>query len=692
MSTTKVNLSERFFDLRKLQKAVSAETWQAFDDSIKNGSALSKKTADEVANAVRTWALSLGVKRFAHTFYPFGRGPAFKYNTFVDLDYSAKDWTAPLELKDEQFFAAHLVQSETDGSSFPSGGLRETHAAAAYLSWDRTSPFWVRDNTLFIPSAMVTYEGLAADIKTASLRAERAVKDECKKLMSALGQPVDGIVCNVGLEQEFFLVPVEHFNARTDLQATGRTLLGVKPLRSQQFNDQYFAEPNPKAKLVLQQFQDECHKLGISFTVGHNEVAPSQHEFSPVFTTSNVAVDQNLLAMKVLEEIAGKHGLVALFHEKPFAGLNGNGKHTNWSMGTTGGDNFMAPPKDTSDPKEKTRFLAIVASLLRTVKQHGDLMRLGVATPSNDERMGAQEAPPAIISLYMGHGVTEFLEQVAAGSTKLSDWKPAATHSLSLGTSAAGDVIAQPEDRNRTAPFPWCGNRFEFRAAGGSQNVGWVLTCLHAALADSYRALSERIEKEGIESAIANTIKENVGAAFAGDNYSQEWQDEAVKRGLPVLKTCADAADILSLEKNVQVFSSLAIMTPKEVEARQAMIYENYANTLKLEANTLAQMINTGLIPACGEELRKLPTALLGRREIVYKELAAAVEKLEALIAAIPKDDVKEEAHYAKEKLRPALRETRQAAEAVEKLLSQKLYPFPTYHDILYSHHQTAVL
>jgi glutamine synthetase len=683
-------LSSNYFDNRSLKASLAPATWSEFDNATKTGVALSKPATEEIASVVRKWALSKGCKRFAHVFYPFGRGPAFKYNTFVDLDYGAADWTAPLELKDEQFFASHLIQSETDGSSFPSGGLRETHTAAAYLSWDRTSPFWVRDNTIFIPSAMVTYEGLATDIKTPSLRAERAVKEQCKRLLEALGQPVEGIVCNVGLEQEFFLIPLEHYKAREDLQATGRTLFGAKPVRAQQFSDQYFAEPNPIAKRVLQEFQDECHKLGISFTVGHNEVAPSQHEFSPVFTTSNVAVDQNLLAMKVLDEIAGKHGLVALFHEKPFAGLNGNGKHTNWSMGSTAGDNFMAPPKE-GDAKQKIRFLAVVAALSRTVKLHGDLMRLGVATPSNDERMGAQEAPPAIISLYLGHGVTQFLEQVARGEAKITDWKNSATHPLNLGTAAAGDVIAQPEDRNRTAPFPWCGNRFEFRAAGGSQNVGWVLTCLHAALADSYRALTERIEKEGIETAITNTITENVGAIFAGDNYSQEWQDEAVKRGLPILKTCADAADVLSLEKNIQVFSSLAVMTPREVEARQNMIYEHYTATVKLEANALIQMLNTGLIPACGEELRKLPTALLGRREVVYTELAQAVIKLEEAVAGLPKDDLKAEAHYSKDKIRPQLRETRLRAEAVEKLLSAKLYPFPTYQTILYSHHQVPV-
>jgi glutamine synthetase len=299
----KLNLSEKFFDNRKLHKAVSAETWKVFEEANKTGAALPKQAQDEIANVVRTWALAQGCKRFAHVFYPFGRGPAFKYNTFVDLDYGAADWTAPLELQDAQFFASHLVQSETDGSSFPSGGLRETHTAAAYLSWDRTSPFWVRDDTIFIPSAMVTYEGLSADIKTASLRAERAAKDECQRLMAALGQPVEGVVCNVGLEQEFFLIPVEHYKNRLDLQATGRTLFGAKPVRAQQFSDQYFAEPNPIAKRVLQEFQDECHRLGISFTVGHNEVAPSQHEFSPVFTTSNVAVDQNQLAMKVLDEI-----------------------------------------------------------------------------------------------------------------------------------------------------------------------------------------------------------------------------------------------------------------------------------------------------------------------------------------------------------------------------------------------------
>jgi glutamine synthetase len=687
---TTVALSELFFDNRKLQRAVSVDTWNQYDAAVKNGGPLSKAALDDIAGVIRKWALANGCRRFAHVFYPFGRQAAFKYCSFVDLDYNTKDWTSPLELKDEQFFAQHLVQSETDGSSFPSGGLRDTHTAAAYLSWDRTSPFWIRDRTLFIPSAMVTYEGLAADIKTASLRAERAAKEECKRLMEALGTPVEGVVCNVGLEQEFFLIPVELYNARTDLQAAGRTLFGAKPTRAQQFSDHYFAEPNPKAKLVLQQFQTECHRLGISFTVGHNEVAPSQHEFSPVFTTSNVAVDQNMLAMKVLDEIATQNGMVALFHEKPFAGLNGNGKHTNWSMGSIAGDNFMAPPKDGADIKIKHRFLAVVAALAHTVKNHGDLMRLGVATPSNDERMGAQEAPPAIISLYMGKGVTNFFEGLARGEVSLSDWKNPQTHSLNLGTPAAADVIAQPEDRNRTAPFPWCGNRFEFRAAGGSQNVGWVLTCLHAAIADSYRQLSARIEKEGIETAITNTLKENVGALFAGDNYSAEWQAEAVKRGLPVLRTTADAADVLSLEKNVQLFSSLAIMTPREVEARQAMIYEHYSAVVKMEAATVIQMFNTGLIPACGEEIRKMPSALLGRRETVYAELGRATQQLEDVLAAVPKDDLKEEAHYIKDKLRPQLVAARKAAEAVEKLLSKKLYPFPTYQDILFSHHVTT--
>jgi glutamine synthetase len=286
--------------------------------------------------------------------------------------------------------------------------------------------------------------------------------------------------------------------------------------------------------------------------------------------------------------------------------------------------------------------------------------------------------------------VTNFFEALARGEVTLADWKNPQTHALSVGTPAAADVIAQPEDRNRTAPFPWCGNRFEFRAAGGNQNVGWVLTCLHSAIADSYRQLAARIEKEGIETAITNTLKENVGALFAGDNYSAEWQAEAAKRGLPILRTTADAADVLSLEKNIQLFSSLAIMTPREVEARQAMIYEHYSAVVKMEAATVIQMMNTGLISACGEEIRKMPTSLLGRRETVYAELARATQQLEDVLAAVPKGDLKEEAHYIKDKVKPQLLATRRAAEAVEKLLSKKLYPFPTYQDILFSHHVTT--
>ena len=538
----------------------------------------------------------------------------------MDLDYGHPDTLKPLVAGPGTFDGGKLFFSETDGSSFPNGGLRNTHTAAAYMSWDKTSPPYVRNGTLYIPSAFVTYLGDALDHKTPLLRSQEAINTEGVRLLRHLGdETAQQVVSNVGCEQEYFLVDRDHYNARPDLVMSGRMLFGGVSEREQEGCEQYFGPPNPRARAFMDTISAELVKLGISMNVFHNEVAPAQHETCPVFCLTNVAADQNILAMEVMAEVAAAHGLTALFHEKPFAGVNGSGKHCNWGLNTDTGKNLFNPGKTA---ETQTDFIASLAALAFALNNHGDVLRCGVASAGNDHRLGAQEAPPAIVSLYTGSVLEQHLSAIVNEGAELAGYNPSVSGSmLSFGTNAVEAVPASAEDRNRTAPFPFCGNRFEFRAVGASQNIALPLTFVNTAVAAGFSALSDKIEGgQSVRDAVAETLEENFRVIFNGDGYSADWVVEAEKRGLPNLNNATKALSTFDSDKNKELFSSTKVFGAHEVTARKDILLGEVAGAILIEARTALRMVETGYKPAFATDLKTYSDAdfTSGDRRAVY--------------------------------------------------------------------------
>jgi glutamine synthetase len=480
------------FGWPEIKEAVSADCYSKFKAAVADGSSLDKATANELAAAMKNWAFERGATNYAHWFSPVRGEPlqalnGLKHDSFVDLDFGNDDVVKPMKI---DFTGSQLFFNETDGSSFPNGGLRATHTAAAYNSWDRISPVFVIGDTLYIPSAFVAWTGAALDHKTPLLRSQEAINKEGMRLLKNLGDTTaTTVVANVGWEQEFFVVDREMYLKRPDLLMCGRTVVGALPARNQQTDMNYFGPMCPRVKALMEEMTTEMHKVGTAMKVYHNEVAPGQHEFSPIFSLTNIANDQNQLSMQLTNDIAARHGLVVLWHEKPFAGINGSGKHNNWGLNTDSGKNLYAPGKT---PESQADFIAFVTALTYAVNQHGDAIRCSIATAGNDHRLGAQEAPPAIISLYTGSGMEEHLAAVKGGG-ELAGYSDAGTP-VSYGSNAVQTVSGGGEDRNRTAPMPFCGNRFEFRAVGSSQNIAFPLAVLNTAVADGCAAISDKIE------------------------------------------------------------------------------------------------------------------------------------------------------------------------------------------------------
>jgi glutamine synthetase len=656
-------------------------------ESISEGRAVKKAAADAIARDMMTWAMNHGALSFAHWASPL-RGPnaLLKHEMFIDLDF--KENMEPIT----KFSGSKLFFSETDGSSFPNGGLRATHTAAAYLTWDKTSPPFVRNKTLYIPSAFISWNGDALDEKVPLLRSQRAVNRAGKRLLKHLGEKnVDEVVCNVGWEQEFFLIDREVYLQRPDLVAAGRTLFGAPPPRGQQTDQNYFTRVPPRAKQVLEEVQTKLHRLGVPLMVYHSEVAPSQFEFAPIFSAVNAAADSNVLAMDVLQETAQEHGMVALFHEKPFAGLNGSGKHSNWGLNIKGDDgkadrNLFVPGKT---PEHQRSFMAMTACLLRAVHRHGDLIRCSVASAGNDHRLGAQEAPPAIISLYLGKGLGDHVDKFAAGKGAMEGYG-AATKVLPTGADSAQPIAVPIEDRNRTAPFPFCGNRFEFRAVGSDFHIGFPLTVVQAAMAESMNEMADELDKgRTLDEVVRETFSKHAAAVFNGNGYSKEWQEvEAVKRGLPNLRTTVDALETMCSDKNVKLMDATGVLRPHELHARQEIYLEKYQKVLLLEANCLIDLMETGVLPACAGDLQRYAgTQLGGERPALYQALRIATDKLADLVDKFPYDeDVHKQARHALDVIKPAMMEVRIECDQAERLVAKDIWPFPNYHEIFFEY------
>lgn len=658
--------------------------YKAFQGA-QRGKALDKPQKQAIAKGLQKWAFEHGAVNFAHWFSATRGSNAEKHDAFIDLDFKTGEIKA-------EFSGSKLFQGETDGSSFPNGGLRTTHSAAAYMSWDVTSPPFVRSDTLYIPAAFVTWNGEPLDDKTPLLRSQDAIEREGLRLLRALGDnKSERVIANVGWEQEFFLVDRENYQRRLDLIACGRTLLGKLPHKGQQTEANYFGRMPLRVRALMRDVQAEMWGLGISFNVMHNEVAPSQHEMSPVFTVTSRAADWNSVSLEVLQEVAYRHGMVALLHEKPFAGLNGSGKHCNWGLNTDTGANLFVPGDNAF---EQQRFMTFVSALARTLNVHGDVIRIGVASESNDHRLGAQEAPPAIISLYTGANMHSHIEKIIQGGALEGYGKE--SRPLDFGAKAVQTIAASKEDRNRTTPFPFCGNRFELRAVGSNFNIAWPMALLNTAMADSMAELSAKIESgASVRDAVANNFKEHNRVIFNGNNYSEEWRQEATRRGIWHLKTTPEAIAQIDSAKNVKLFASHKVLSEDSVRARKEIMYAQYIEAVRIEASTLLEMLNTQIIPVLLNDMSKAPkdatpaaNKFIQDKAAKYNKVIEEAQKLQDIHDKFPHhEDAVAQSAYALNTVKPQMRAVRTVTDAVERLVPHDDWPIPKYDELIYSHH-----
>ena len=675
------NINSNVLDDAILKKLVNPEIYYSFARCRATGLPMDKDDADELAQSVREWAQSKGCIGYSHWISPMrGPIPGEKLETFVEVDFQTDQLVVNLS-------GSELFQTETDGSSFPSGGLRDTHEAAGYMGWDTGSPPFVYRQTLYIPSAFVSLTGEALDQKTPLLRADFALSEQSVRLLRHLGDEESmQVICNVGWEQEFFLVDREKYLARSDLVATGRTLVGAAPLRGQEQSTNYFAKMPPRVNRFVAEAREKMWELGVSIRCTHNEVAPAQHEISPIYNLANLAADTNVLTMEVLRDLAFDHGFAILYHEKPFAGINGTGKHNNWSLGTDTGASLFVPGKTEH---ENRRFIAFIAALLRGVNKHGDLLRCGVSTAGNDHRLGAQEAPPAILTLQLGRLLEQHVRNIAEGGT----FTGYGTEGRNIPMSApVADIRAHLEDRNRTAPFPWCGNRFEFRAVGGNQHIAFPLTMVNAALADSLKHMCDEIDAgKDVDQVIRETIKENQGALFSGNGYSEELYELAEKSGLFHLKSSPEAYQELTSTKNLKLFGDLDIFNERELVARQNALQEAYATELWMEARALLNILQTLILPVAMEDARAgiesgYSSKLFSEKKDLVQQLLTETDKLSEAFDNFPEDAPAQAASYAHETVKPLMNSARAVADRLEAIVDGRLWPLPTYSELLHGH------
>jgi len=685
------NVSSSIFDDKTMKSLLPSAVYDRFKDNLVTGAPTSEDDMKAIATTMFTWARGLGAVSFAHWFFPIrggGGAPggvcgAFKMDTFIDLEWASPEATKPFTAT---FPYERLFFGETDGSSFPNGGLRATHTAAAFTSWDRSSPCFVFDKVLRIPCCFVTHLGACIDDKTPLLRSNDALNKEGLRLLKAMNisTNVKAIYSFLGWEQEFFVIKAEHYCTRPDLVNCGRTLIGALPARNQQAELNYFAPVPDTVSTLLFNIQATMLKLGVPMAVLHNEVAPAQHEMAPIYCQATFSSDNNVLFMEIATKEASKLGLVVLFHEKPFAGINGSGKHNNWSVGTDTGVNFFYPGK--TDP-ERELFVTSIACLAYGLKQHNELVRCAVAHAGNDHRLGAQEAPPAIISLYPGTGFEAHIDSIIAGGPLLG-YKAEKKTADPKATAAMGAPCGV-EDRNRTAPFPFCGNRFEFRAVGSSQNCSFPIAIVNTVMASGMAYLCSLMENRmSHRDAVAQVYKENRSVIFTGNGYSAEWPVKAKERGLPNLSTTPSAVATFNSEKAKAVFSAMNVLSSEECDARQEVMYENYNTTVIIEVQTIIQMVETGILPACAADMATYASmpSLTGERGETYNGIKLEIDKLKQLVASKPHDLVAE-AEYLCNTVKPQMGVLRSLVDKAEGLLQKGLYPYPTYETLIYSHH-----
>ena len=686
------------FNDKVMRSKLPKDMYKALKKTIENGTHLELDVANSVAVAMKEWATENGATHYTHWFQPMTNVTAEKHDSFISptgdgqviMDFSGKE----------------LVKGEPDASSFPSGGLRATFEARGYTAWDPTSPAFIKDKTLYIPTAFCSYSGEALDKKTPLLRSMDVLNKEAVRILHILGnKEVRHIDTTVGPEQEYFLVDKDLYKKRKDLIFCGRTLLGASAPKGQEMEDHYFGALKPRVAAYMHDLDEELWKLGIPAKTKHNEVAPAQHELAPVFDTTNVAVDHNQLTMEIMKKVADKHNMVCLLHEKPFEGINGSGKHNNWSMSTDTGVNLLDPGKT---PAENTQFLVFLVAVIKAVDDYADLLRVSVASAGNDHRLGANEAPPAIVSIFLGDELTDVLKSIE--NDTFSDNKHAVQ--MDIGAKVLPHFIKDTTDRNRTSPFAFTGNKFEFRMLGSAASVANPNIVLNTAVAEvlaEFSAALKDVPEEEMESAVhallKKTIEEHKRIIFNGNGYTDEWVEEAEKRGLYNLKTTPDALPHFIAEKNIELFTKHGIFTKEELFSRYEIWLENYYKTINIESNTLAEMIQKQVIPSVYTYVEKLADTAAAKKSVVadisVASEAALISKLSTLAdtmatdletlkadtakALASSDDVLACSKAYQETVLEDMETLRKSADEAEALIPDELLPYPTYDELLFS-------
>lgn len=683
------------FNETVMKDRLPKDVYKALQNTIKEGKPIDLKIANVVANAMKDWAIEHGATHFTHWFQPMTGITAEKHDSFIN---PTDDGKVIME-----FSGKELVKGEPDGSSFPSGGLRSTFEARGYTVWDPTSYAYLRNGTLCIPTAFCSYGGQVLDKKTPLLKSMEAINKSAVRLLHLLGETdVKRVTTTVGPEQEYFLIDKEMYNKRIDLKFTGRTLFGAKPPKGQELDDHYFGAIKPRVVEYMKDLDEELWKLGVLAKTKHNEVAPAQHELAPIFTTTNVATDHNQLTMDVMKKTACKHGLMCLLHEKPFAGVNGSGKHNNWSISTDTGKNLLSPGKD---PMNNKVFLTFFIAIIKAVHENQDLLRISVADAGNDHRLGGNEAPPAILSMFIGTD----LEKVLHCIEEELPYNEETLKSLEIDVDVLPSFKKDTTDRNRTSPFAFTGNKFEFRMLGSTANIACPNTILNTIVADSLDYISDYLEgKEDVDAALKEILKkilkEHKAIIFNGNNYAPEWVAEAEGRGLLNLKSSADALPHYTDEKNVKLFEKHGVYTRLELESRKEILLEKYAQTINIEAQTMLEMIKKDIIPAVCRYSKDLTESALAKKSLsadidtsLETDLVTKISSLSACLAkktadlekyvleAKDIDDNEELAKFFHDTILSQMNEVRAIADELETLVGKDYWPFPTYTDLLFS-------
>lgn len=677
-----------------MKERLTEDAYNSLKKTIQTGKTIDVSIANEVAEAMKNWACEMGATHYTHWFQPLTNVTAEKHDSFISP--TGRDKVVM------EFSGKELIKGESDASSFPSGGLRETCSARGYTAWDPSSYAFIKDNTLYIPTVFFSYGGESLDAKTPLLRSMDAISEQGLRVLSALGQTdASRVLTSVGAEQEYFLVSKDFYDKREDLIYTGRTLFGAPAPKGEELEDHYFGPLKSKVASYMSELDRELWELGISSKTKHNEVAPSQHELAPIYAPTSVALDHNMLIMDAMKRVAQRHSMVALLHEKPYAGISGSGKHNNWSISTDTGENLLSPGKN---PASNIRFLLFLSAVIRAVDEYQDLLRFSVATPGNDHRLGANEAPPAIVSIFLGDELEAIVESIV-GNT---DYTEKARVKTDIGVPSVPTFRYDSTDRNRTSPFAFTGNKFEFRMLGASQNIAMPNIVLNTAVAQVLSSFADKLETaEDVQTTAKDLIKEALTnhrrIIFNGNGYSEEWIAEAERRGLLNLKTSVDAYPYLLAPKNINLFEQMGVMNEAELRARHAVLFETYCKTIHIEARTMTDIVNKKIIPAveryicelsntaklkrevCGDGVISLERELILKLTELCEGIHSSAQRLKDLtVQAKSQSNTRASAEYYRDLVCPEMARLRLTVDAAEQITPAGLWPLPSYGDMTY--------